>query len=301
MLLVEDYRPQNLDEIVLPADIKRQINEWIETDIPHLLLTSKVPGTGKSTLARILIRETQAEALFLNASLYPNIDTLRYKIQGFVSTTGFNDAKKIVVLDEADALNPNSTQPALRGFIEEFSGNARFILTCNYPDKIIEPIRNRLVTLDFDKIFRDYKKELAKEIYGYLTRILSDLEIRYSKEDIAGVIKESYPSIRDMVQKIQKGIQGNVFEFRPEKTDIKELFLKSYQELLEYVVSNPDPERLYNQIFKNIEIFGTDEAVAEAVMTLAEYQYKSSRVRDVAINTMACLLELQSIYEKGNR
>ena len=156
---VEKYRPKNIDDIILTKETKAMVKSWIESgQIPNLLLSGRTPGTGKTSLCHTLIAEIGADAIFINSRLYPNIDSLRNKIQGFVSTSSFDGRPKIVVLDEADFLNANSTQPALRGFIEQFSKNARFILTANYKTKLIEPIRNRLIDIDFDEMFVQNKR-----------------------------------------------------------------------------------------------------------------------------------------------
>jgi len=180
-IFVEKYRPKTLNDIILPKDLKESIREWIDNDdIPNILLVSKVPGLGKSTLAHVLINETGADSLFINISLNGNIDTLRGKIQGFVSTTGFENKHKIIVLDEFDGAS-QQLQKALRGFTEEFSKSARFILTANYKEKIIEPLLNRLQIFDFDKIFasKENRKELLQQTFNRLRDILDNEEIEY--------------------------------------------------------------------------------------------------------------------------
>jgi replication factor C small subunit len=285
----EKYRPTKLKDMVLPEDVKEKFRAFIDTQIPHLLLSSRQPGTGKSTLAKVLIHETQAEALFLNASLYPNIDVLRSKIQNFVQTNSFNGVPKIVVLDEGDGLNQNSTQPALRGFIEQYSKNARFIITCNDISSIIEPIRDRMLHIDFDEMYKN-KKEIVPLLFKRLQDICDNEGITYTKEDLINIIKSNYPSTRSTVKFLQEYSQNNklILPNLTQKTDILEVLKsKNFDDIKNYVDQNDIAfSELYDIKMKD---------PINGCIILAKYQMYDSQVRDKKINTLACLLELMEM------
>lgn len=284
--------------MIIPESYRKEFKKWIENDdLPHLLLSSRIPGTGKSSLAKIFINETGSEALFLNASLYPNIDILRNKIQNFVSTASFNGKPKIVVWDEAEQLG-NSTQMAIRGFIEEFSSQARFILTCNYRDKIIEPIRNRLVTYDFDQVFTENKKELVKQSFHKIKDIMEKEGIEYEKEDILKIIKENYPSIRGMITAIRRySINGKV-ESPNVSQNILEIVKESVDAIVDYVLPLSDPDMIYSKAFDETIKSELDEEIkAQIILVISEFQAKSEFVRDKHINAVACLIDIKEILK----
>jgi replication factor C small subunit len=301
-ILVEKYRPKKLEDIILPDYLKEEIKGWIKKgELPNLLLTSKTPGLGKSSLSHVLINEFQAEAMFLNASMESNIDTLRNKVLGFVSTASFNNQPKIVVFDEADNLNKNSSQVALRGFIEEFNKSARFIFTANYKDKIIEPIQNRLVDIDFDIIFHEHK-ELAKDIFKKVIYILENEGIQYNKEDVKYLVKKYYPSIRKIIMKIQQYSGTGKLELHKESIDnegiidilIKNILEKDFESMRKNIIKIGDPSILYTDLYDNLQKF-PNEAQPKIVITLAQYQANDSLVRDRLVNTAACLTEIMQI------
>ena len=298
-IFVEKYRPQYLRDMILPESLRKDFEAWFsEGQIPNILLTSKTPGLGKSALANVIINELEAEALFINASLNSNIDTLRSKIQGFVSTASVADAPKIVVLDEFDFANANSTQPALRGFIEEFSANARFILTANYKDKIIEPIQNRMLDIDFDVIFKEHP-ELAKDIFKKVLTILHYENIEYNIEDVKYLIKKYYPSIRKIIMKIQQHSASGVLNLHKESLDVSGLVetlienvkKKDFIEMRKNIQKLSDSSILYLEFYENLEVF-PKEKWPEIVLILARYQANDPFVRDRVINTAACLTEI---------
>jgi len=221
---IERYRPKNVDDIVLPEDLKLKVKEWIKDgEIPNLLLSGKTPGTGKTSLCHTILNELDADALFLNASLQPNIDILRNKIQGFVSTSSFDGRPKIVVLDEADFLNAQSTQPALRGFIESFSKGARFILTCNFKSKLIEPLRNRLIDVDFDEMSQKNKAEMIKGSFLRAQAVLNAEGVQYTKDDLIWIIKHFYPSSRKIINRLQEHSTTGTLVINKEEIDTDSL------------------------------------------------------------------------------
>ena len=299
-IFVERYRPKKISDIVLPDYLKNNINEWIKKGLPNLLLVSKSPGLGKSSLCHVIISEMNAEALFINASLESNIDVLRNKIAGFVTTASFDGKPKIIVLDEADGLNQNSVQPALRAFIEEFSKNARFILTCNDEGKIIEPLQDRLMRINFDDIFHEHK-ELIIDIYKRCVQILDSEGIEYKPEDLKNVVKKYYPKSRKIIMKIQQNILGNVLDFHKETLDndknleelINNILEKDFVKIRKNITLFNDVSSIYSYIYENIDIFPYEKHPA-IVMILAKYQANDSLVRDKIINVAACLTELMT-------
>lgn len=304
-VFVERYRPKTIDDIILPKHIKASLLEWKEKgEIPNLLLTSKAPGLGKSSLAHVIIRELNAEAKFINASLESNIDVLRSKIQGFVSTVSFDGKPKIVVLDEADYLNSSSTQPALRGFIEEFSKSARFILTANIKDRIIEPLRNRLFDIDFDSLFHN-NPELIKDVFIRCTKILKEEEIEYNTEDLKSIVKNYYPSSRSIVMKLQQFtinkkliISHNEIDSMSTTKEIRVSVLKDdFNEMRKLITKISDPSIIYSDIYENLEEFPYEKH-PPIIICIAKYQANDGLVRDRLINVAAMLTELMTIIRK---
>ncbi len=304
---IEKYRPKNLDDIVLPVELKTTIKSWVDDgEIPNILLSGRTPGTGKTSLCHTIIEEIGGEALFLNASLYPNIDILRSKIQGFVSTSSFDGAPKIVVLDEADGLNQNSTQPALRGFVESFSKSARFILTCNYKTKLIEPLRNRLIDIDFDEMSQKDKPELIKASAARAIEVLNNENVKYTKEDIIWVIRHFYPSSRKILNILQQYSIGGELKINRDELDadslndeiIKNIIAKDFDSLRRNCQKLPDPGSLFLTLFDSLEKF-PKELRPQIIITIAKYQSFDSAVRDRLINTVACGTEILTIMD-GN-
>jgi len=309
-IYIEKFRPKNINDLIVTDDLKTQMKEWLTAgQIPNLLLTSKTPGTGKSSMAHTILAELQADALFINSSLESNIDTLRNKIQGFASTASFDGRPKIIVLDEADGLNPLSTQPALRGFIEEFSKNVRFILTANYINKIIEPLRNRLQIIDFDEMMSKNKAELIKKTYLRNKEILDYEKITYTKEDLIWLIKHFYPSNRLILNKIQQMTKNAKLVINKVDIDTDTLtsetikaILNNNQESFDIIKKNieklPDPSSLFLALYEAIIKFPQVKR-PEVIITIAKYQSYDSQVRDRLINSVACGFELQQILNKA--
>lgn len=299
-IFIEKYRPKNIEDLVVPETLKAQMREWVKDEqIPNLLLSGRTPGTGKTSMCHTIIEETGADALFLNASLYPNIDILRNKIQGFVSTSSFDGNPKIVVLDEADFLNATSTQPALRGFIESFSTNARFILTCNYPQKIIEPLRNRLITVDFDDMANKNKAELIKGTFLRARAILENESIEYTPDDLKWIVKHYYPSSRLILNKIQEFTTDSKLSIDKEEIDVDGLNTvlignimdKDFDSLRRNCTKLPDPSSLFLTLYEAIDDF-PQTLRPSIIILIAKYQSYDSQVRDRLINTVALGTEI---------
>lgn len=301
-LWVEKYRPQTIEECILPNDIKSTFREFITNgDMPNLLL-SGTAGTGKTTVAEALCRELGYTSLVVNGSLDRNLDTLRNEIASFASTVSFEGGKKCVILDEADYLNPNSFQPALRGFIEQFSKNVRFILTCNFKHRIIEPIHSRTTLIDFRTSQKDtpaLMSELMKRILSILEQ--EEVEVK-SPKIVAELIKKHYPDNRRILNELQRysaggvideGILANLTESNV-KTLMSHLKDRDFGKMRQWVVDNidSDPVRIFRTIYDNMHDYLVPSSIPQIVLLIADYQYKQSFVADREINLVAFLTEV---------
>ena len=300
-LWVEKYRPKTIKETILPAGLKKTFQEFVDNgEIPNLLL-SGTQGTGKTTVARALCEEVGADYIVINGSMNGGIDTLRNDIKNFASTVSLNGGRKVVILDEADYLNPQSTQPALRGFIEEFSKNCSFILTCNFKNRIIAPLHSRCSVIDF-KIDNGEKQKLAA---GFFKRVLNILEtegVKANEKVVAELINRHFPDNRRVLNELQRyGASGVIDEgILSVSTDasLKELMgymkSKNFKELRKWVALNidNDPVQLFRSIYDGASTYVAPRSIPQLVVTLADYQYKSAFVADQEINLVACLTEL---------
>lgn len=300
VLWVEKWRPKTIDECILPKKIKQDLQEYINKGIPNSIFSGK-PGVGKTTCAKAILNQIDADYLVVNGSLHGNIDTLRTEIMQYASTVSFNGGRKYVILDEADYLNPQSTQPALRNFMEEFSKNCGFILTCNYKNKIIEPLQSRCCVIDFT-INSAEKAGIAAKIFKRLEEILKAEEVEYSKAALAEIVKKRFPDFRKMINELQRhamtgkidedsisGINDNNFN-----TLMTLLKSKKFIEVRKWVVENLDNDinDLYHQLYVNAEANLKPQSVPQLVLTLADYQYKQAFAADPEINLVACLTEI---------
>jgi len=302
-LFVEKYRPQKIDDCVLPQALKDTFKQYIaQGELPNFLFCGTA-GVGKTTVAKALCNEIGAEYLMINGSEESGIDTLRTKIKGFASTVSLTDAKKVVILDEADYLQANSTQPALRAFIEEFSSNCRFILTCNFKNRIIEPLHSRCSVIEF-KIDNKEKQEIAATFFKRATAILKKEQIEYDPKVVAELVTKHFPDYRRILNELQRysvsgkidsGILVNMSE-ESFKGLIKLLKDKDFSEVRKWVAKNSDADttslfrELYDSASNNIEA----NSIPQLVLILADYQYKAAFVADHELNIMAALTELMA-------
>jgi DNA polymerase III delta prime subunit len=300
-LFVEKYRPKIIDECILPASLKKTFNDIVEGgECPNLLLSGKA-GTGKTSVARALCNQLGADWIIINCSEDGNIDTLRTKIRQFASTISLSDTKKVVILDEFDYSNAQSIQPALRGAIEEFAKNCRFILTCNYKNRIIEPIHSRCTCIDFSIPIKE-KPQLAKDFLARCEYILKEEKINYEKKVLSQLIIKHFPDFRRTLNELQRyssagtidvGILSEVGDIK-----IKELMDhmkgKDFSAARVWVVSNMDndPQHIFRKLYDGLYEHLKSGSIPTAILTLAEYQYKSAFVADQEINLVACVVEL---------
>jgi|TARA_B100001094_G_C18148781_1_gene782425 DNA polymerase III delta prime subunit len=300
-LWVEKYRPRKIDDCILSEDIKSTFGEMVDSGESQNLLLCGGPGCGKTTVAKALCNELESEFIMINCSEDGNIDTLRTTIRNFASTVSMTGGKKVVILDEFDYSNAQSTQPALRGFIEEFSKNCRFILTCNYKNRIIEPLHSRCTIVEF-KIPTSEKPKLAMGVMNRVKYILDNENIEYDDKVLAQLIMKHFPDIRRVLNELQRYSVGGVIDVgilsQFAEISLKELvgFMRSkeFSKVRSWVVDHMDNDQtqvfrtIYDGLYDNLK----GHTIPEAVLILAEYQYKSAFVADQEINMVACLTEL---------
>ena len=302
-LWVEEYRPKTIDDCILPQSLKTLFTSFIEKGELSNLLFSGTAGIGKTTVAKALCQQLNCDWIMINGSEEGGIDVLRNKIKNFASTVSLSGGKKVVILDEADYLNPQSTQPALRGFIEEFHKNCRFILTCNFKNRIIEPLHSRFSNIEF-KIANKDKPKLASKLFERATYILKEQNVDFEKEVLAELIKKHFPDFRKLINELQRysvagtidaGILVNVSDENL-KTLVSHLKGKEFGDMRKWVVNNidNDPVKVFRKIYDSMYESLQPETIPHAVLIIADYQYKSAFVADQEINLVACLTEIMS-------
>ena len=300
-LWVEKYRPKTIEECILPDRIKTLFQQIsLEGRIPNMILSGG-PGMGKTTVAKALCNEVGCDFLMINGSEESGIDVLRTKIRGYASTVSFDGKRKVVILDEADYLNPQSTQPALRSFIEEFEKHCSFIMTCNYINRIIEPLHSRCQTIDF-RINKEEKLNVGSNFGKRLYTILDQEKVDYDKKVVAEVLMKHFPDYRRVLNELQKysrygnidsGILSQVSEL-----DLSELMKymkdKKFNEVRKWVVNNldNDPQKIYRKIYDVAEKHIQTTSIPQLVLILADSQYKSAFAADHELNLVACLVEI---------
>lgn len=301
-LWVEKYRPQTIDECILSKEFKEMFNGMLEKErLPNLLLCSTSPGTGKTTLAKALCNMMDCEYMFLNGSEENGIDTVRVKIKGFASTISLTDSKKVIIIDEFDHSSQNA-QAALRSMMEEFSNNVSFIFTCNYLNKIIEPLRSRCTVIEF-KPSKEEKQKMAMEFSKRVFAILDAEEVTYDKKAVAALIVKYFPDFRKVLNELQRHasngqIDSSVLQSASEeniKVLIGLLKDKKFVEVRKWLGNTEiDSVSLYSQLYSTSWELMKPESIPELVLILANYQYKAAFVADAELNNMACLTEVMA-------
>jgi DNA polymerase III delta prime subunit len=300
-LWVEKYRPRTIDDCVLPDSIRATFIDIVKSNKMQNLLLCGGPGCGKTTVARALCEQMGIDYIFLNASENGNIDTLRTTVRNFASAVSLSGKGKVVILDEADYLNPQSTQPALRGFIEEFSSNCRFIFTCNFKNRIIEPLHSRCSIVEF-AIPNKQKPSMAAAMLQRLSVMLDAEKVAYDRKILAEVVMRFFPDFRRTINELQRysasgkidaGILANIKD-----AEFDELFAsmksKNFTDVRKWVAANSDAD--YSQIFRKIYddlVNRIDKSsIPSVVLILAEYQYRMSFSADHEICMAACMAEI---------
>jgi DNA polymerase III delta prime subunit len=300
-LWVEKYRPVTIADTILPDNLKQTFQEFVnQGNIPNLLLSGSA-GCGKTTVARAMLEELGCDYIVINGSLNGNIDTLRNEIMQFASSVSLMGGRKYVILDEADYLNPNSTQPALRNFMEEFSRNCGFILTCNFKNRIIDPLQSRCSVVEF-KIKKIDLPALASQMMKRLMHILDIESVVYDKAVLAELIKKHYPDWRRVINELQRysatgkidsGLLANITE-SSYKDLIRFLKEKDFTNTRKWVAENIDTDAtaIFRTLYDTASMYVSKNSVPGLVLILAKYQYQAAFVADHEINLMACLTEM---------
>lgn len=301
ILWVEKYRPQKISDCILPDYLKEPFQTYVDNNVIPNLLLSGGPGMGKTTAAIAMCKQVGCDYLIINGSQETGIDLLRTKLENYCSSVSLQGGRKVVIIDEADYLNPQSTQPAMRGFIERFSNNCSFILTCNYLNRIIEPIHSRCSVVEF-KIPQKMKPKMATQLMGRIKYILDDNNVQYEERVLAELIMKHFPDFRRTLNELQKySTSGQIDSgILSQLGDIsfKELIVamknKNFPSIRKWVANNSDsdPKLVYRKIYDELENHLASQSIPSAILLLADYQYKAAFVADQELNLTACLLEI---------
>jgi len=300
-LWTEIYRPTSVADIALPSQLKQTFQQFVSAgNIPNLLLCGGA-GVGKTTVAKAMCEELECDYIVINGSMNGNIDTLRNEIMQFASSVSLQGGRKYVILDEADYLNANSTQPALRNFMEEYSANCGFILTCNFKNKIIEPLHSRCSVIDF-KIQKEDKPLIAKEVFLRIKHILTTENVEFEVPAVAEVVKQHFPDTRRILNELQrysatgKIDSGILINFSNENFNnlVKNLKDKNFTEVRKWLAENSDMDSsvIFRKIYDSCSEFMPSSSIPQLILILADYQYKAAFVADPEINMTACLTEI---------
>jgi len=300
-LWVEKYRPQTIEDTVLPKQLKTTLQAIVDTrELPNMLF-SGTAGLGKTTVAKAMCKQLDLDYIVVNGSEEGNIDTLRGKIKQFASSVSLQGGYKVVILDEADYLNPQSTQPALRGFIEEFSNNCRFILTCNFKNRIIEPLHSRCGVYEFNTSKKDMA-ELAGQFFKRFTSILDKEEVPYQNKVIADLVMKHAPDWRRVLNEGQRrsigGFDAIGADIGSVGNSIAELVQhlkgKQFKKMRSWVVNHMDVDTvaIFRGLYDNMFQYVDDKSIPQLVLIIADYQYKDAFVADHELNTVACMTEI---------
>ena len=305
LLWTELYRPKTISDCILPDRLKRPFQEYVnQRSIPNLLLSGGA-GVGKTTVAKAMCEEVGCDYMVINGSDESGIDTFRTKIKNYASAMSLTGGRKVIIIDEADYLNPNSTQPALRNAIEEFSGNCSFIFTCNFKNRIIEPLHSRCAVVEFS-LKNNEKAQMAGQFFKRLQMILSKESVEYDDRVIVELVKKHFPDFRRVINELQRyskfgkidvGILSHIGDIAINDV-VKFLKEKDFGSLRKWVATNDvDPTTLFRKMYDGMYEFLQPQSIPQAVIVLADYSYKSAFVADQEINTVACLTELMVSVE----
>lgn len=306
-LWVEKYRPQTVSDCILPDGLKKTFKDIVATgEVPNMLFTGTA-GLGKTTVAKAICEELELDYIMINGSEDSGIDLIRDKVRRFASSISLSGGYKVVILDEADYLNARSTQPALRGFIEEFSDNCRFILTCNFKNRVIEPLHSRCGVYEFNTTKKDMQS-LCGGFYQRVINILKDEEVDFSGQakDLAELIMKHAPDWRRVLNELQRASAKGTLEIqRLAKTDTSydalysALKEKNFKKMRSWISNNMDVDSstifrtLYNSMYEKVE----PNSIPQLVLILADYQYKDAFVADHELNMVACMTEIMANVE----
>jgi len=300
-LWVEKYRPHTIADCILPDEYKSTFQSYVDRkEIPHLLLCG-TPGTGKTTVARALCDEIGCDYLMINGSDESGIDTFRVKIKNYASAMSLGGGKKVIIIDEADYLNPNSTQPAMRAAMEEFAHNCTFIMTCNFKNRIIEPLHSRCAVIEF-KLRKEDKPKMAIAFMKRAAEILGNEKVPYDKAVLVEVVKKHFPDYRRVLNELQRysvsgkidsGILSSIADvsLKDLVTSLKD---QNFSAMRKWVTDfgSDDPAKIYRKIYDSLYDVMDKSTIPNAVLILAKYSYQAAFVADQELNLTACLTEM---------
>lgn len=300
LLWTEKYRPKKIEDCILPERLKTPFQEYVnQGKIPNLLLSGGA-GVGKTTVAKAMCEEIGCDVMVINGSDESGIDTFRVKIKNFASSMSLAGGRKVIIIDEADYLNPNSTQPALRNAIEEFAGNCSFIFTCNFKNRIIDPLHSRCAVIDF-QLKNNEKSQMAAQFFKRIQQVLQSENVEYDDKVIAELVKKHFPDFRRVINELQRysqfgkidtGILAQIADVSINDI-IKFIKDKDFGAIRKWVASNDvDATTFFRKLYDNLYEVLKPQSIPQAVLILADYQYKQAFVADQEINTVACLTEL---------
>jgi len=302
LLWTEKYRPQTIEDCILPKRLKEVFQQYAsQKQIPNLLLTGSA-GVGKTTVAKALCQEVGCDYLVINGSDESGIDTFRVKIKNYASSMSFTGGRKVIIIDEADYLNPNSTQPALRNAIEEFASNCSFIFTCNYKNRIIEPLHSRMAVIEFG-LKNGEKMKMATEFLKKTETILQTEKIEFDKKVVAELVTKHFPDFRRVINELQRysqlgkidvGVLAQVADVSTTEI-VKYIKDKDFGAVRKWVATNEvDPTTFFRKLYDNLYDFLKPHSIPQVILILADYQYKQAFVVDQEINTVACLIQIMA-------
>ena len=299
LLFTEKYRPKTIAECILPDRLKTPFQEYVnQNNIPNLLLSGGA-GVGKTTVAKAMCEEIGCDYMIINGSDENGVDVVRYKITNYASSMSLSGGRKVIIIDEADYLSPNA-QAAFRNAIEEFASNCSFIFTCNYKNKLIDPLHSRCAVVEFN-LKSTEKTQMAGQFFKRIQSILQSEEIDYDDKVIVELIKKHFPDFRRIINEIQRysqfgkidsGILSHIVEVSLGDI-IKYIKDKDFGAIRKWVASNDiDATTFFRKLYDNLYDVLKPQSIPQAVLILADYQYKAAFVSDQEINTVACLTEL---------
>jgi DNA polymerase III delta prime subunit len=300
-LWVEKYRPSTVSETILPSDLKSTFQKFVDqNNIPNLILDGS-QGVGKTTIAKAMLEELGCDYIIINGSLNGNIDTLRNEIMNFASSISLMGGRKYVILDEADYLNANSTQPALRNFMEEFSKNCGFILTCNFLNRLIKPLHSRCSVIHF-KIAKKDMPKLASQFFERTKTILEAESVEYDPKVVAEVITKHFPDWRRVLNELQRysaagkidsGILANLQEVSLKEL-VNHMKEKNFTEVRKWIGQNSDNDQvsIYRNFYDNASMYFKTHSIPQLILVLGKYQYQAAFSADPEINLASAMVEV---------
>jgi len=304
LLWTEKYRPQTVEDCILPERLKAVFQQYVnQKEMPNLLLAGGA-GVGKTTIAKAMCNEIGCDYMVINGSDENGVDTIRIKIKNYASSISLSGGRKVIILDEADYLTPNA-QAILRNAIEEFAANCSFIFTCNYKNKIIDPLHSRCAVIEFG-LKNGEKAQMASAFFKRMTHILNTEKVDFDEKVIAEVVKKHFPDFRRVINELQRysklgkidvGILSQIGDISITQI-VKHLKEKDFASVRKWAASTDiDNTTFFRKLYDALYDIAKPQSIPQAVLILADYQYKQAFVADHEINLVACLTEIMANVE----